>query len=214
MIGQNSGFPRPNSRGCLPRPFPLIAVCLRADLSTALAMSAPQTVQEFLALVHQSSLVPEPDLEQFLQKHATAARGRPGVLAGLLIEEGLLTHFQADQLLRGRWRRFSIGRYKVLEQIGTGGFGSVYLCEHLHMRRKVAVKILPLVRANDGTCLERFYREARAVAALNHPNIVRAYDVGQENNLHFLAMEYVEGVTLHELVSHNGTLEPLQAVHY
>lgn len=177
-------------------------------------MPAPQTVPDFLALLRQSSLLTDANLDKFLDKHSTALRGRPGALAGLLIEAGLLTHFQADQLLRGKWRRFSIGRYTVLDQIGTGGFGSVYLCEHRHMRRKVAVKILPMIRANDNSCLERFYREARAVAALNHPNIVRAYDVGQEQNLHFLAMEYVDGVTLHELVSQRGPLEPLRAVHY
>src|SRR5262245_45437205 len=109
-------------------------------------MPAPQTVPDFLALLRQSSLVAEATLEQFLKKHPSALRGRPSAMAGLLTDEGLLTHFQADQLLRGKWRRFSIGRYTVLEQIGTGGFGSVYLCEHRHMRRKVAVKILPVIR--------------------------------------------------------------------
>jgi serine/threonine protein kinase len=179
-------------------------------------MSAPKTVQEFLALVRQSELVPEPLLQEFQQKQQAAIgpAGRPGTVGGLLVEAGLLTHFQADRLLQGKWRRFSIGRYRVLEQIGTGGFGTVYLCEHLHMRRKVAVKVLPLVRAKDDAALERFYREARAVAALNHPNIVRAYDVGQEDNLHFLAMEYVDGVTLHEMVAYRGPLAPVQAVHY
>jgi serine/threonine protein kinase len=179
-------------------------------------MPAPKTVQEFFALVRQSDLVPEPALQEFHQKRR-AAIGRasePGAVGDLLVEAGLLTNFQADQLLQGKWQRFSIGRYRVLEQLGTGGFGTVYLCEHLHMHRKVAVKVLPLVRAKDHVSLERFYREARAVAALNHPNIVRAYDVGQEDNLHFLAMEYVEGVTLHELVTYRGPLAPQQAVHY
>jgi serine/threonine protein kinase len=179
-------------------------------------MPVPKTVPEFLALVRQSGVVAEPLLERFLKEQGTAVSdtARPGALAGLLMQAGLLTHFQADQLLQGKWRRFSIGRYRVLEQIGSGGFGSVYLCEHLHMRRKVAVKVLPLVQAKDATSLQRFYREARAVAALNHPNIVRAYDVGQEENLHFLAMEYVDGVTLHDLVAWRGPLEPLQTVQY
>src|SRR5207247_5138946 len=99
----------------------------------------------------------------------------PGKLAGILVRDGILTHFQAEQFLLGRWRRFTIGKYKVLERLGSGGMGSVYLCEHKFMRRRAAVKVLPHAKAEDPAALERFYREARAVAALDHPNLVRAY---------------------------------------
>ena len=92
----------------------------------------------------------------------------------------LLTYFQAEQFLQGKWKRFTIGKYKVLERLGAGGMGSVYLCEHKLMRRRVAVKVLPTAKADDPSSLERFYREARAVAALDHPNIVRAYDIDQD----------------------------------
>src|SRR3989442_406990 len=82
------------------------------------------------------------------------------------------------------------------------------------MRRRAAVKVLPTARASDPSALERFYREARAVAALDHPNIVRAYDIDQEDNLHFLVMEYVDGTSLQELVKKSGPLEPGRSAHY
>ncbi len=179
-------------------------------------MTAPATTHEFFALVEQSGLVRRETLAQFSQKKRTAVARAETVrqAANLLIAEGLLTHFQADSIIQGKWRRFTIGRYRVLDQLGSGGMGQVYLCEHLHMKRRVAIKVLPMAKVKDGSALERFYREARATAALNHPNIVRSYDIGEEDNLHFLVMEYVEGSTLQEIVKRQGPLEPLAVVNY
>ncbi|MCS7017446.1 MAG: serine/threonine protein kinase, partial [Gemmatales bacterium] len=109
---------------------------------------------------------------------------------------------------------FTIGKYKVLEKLGSGGMGQVFLCEHLLMRRRVAIKVLPTSKAQDPAGLERFYREARAIAAVDHPNLVRAYDIDQADNLHFLVMEYVDGVSLQELVKKVGPLPVLRACHY
>src|SRR5207302_8352959 len=130
---------------------------------------------------------------------ASALPAEPGKLAGVLVRDGVLTRFQADQFMLGKYRGFTIGKYKVLEQLGSGGMGSVYLCEHTLMRRRVAVKVLPKTKAEDPAALERFFREARAVAALDHPNIVRAFDIDQEDNLHFLVMEFVDGSSLQEI---------------
>ena len=125
----------------------------------------------------------------------------------MLVRDGMLTHFQAEQLLQGKCKRFTIGKYKVLEKLGAGGMGQVFLCEHKLMRRRVAVKVLPTAKAEDPSSLERFYREARAAAALDHPNIVRAYDIDQDENLHFLVMEYVDGTNLQDLVKKVGPLD-------
>jgi serine/threonine protein kinase len=92
--------------------------------------------------------------------------------------------------------------------------GSVYLCEHLFMRRRVAVKVLPTAKAEDPSALERFYREARAVAALDHPNIVRAYDIDQDDKLHFLVMEYIDGSSLQEIVKRHGPMEVRRVANY
>jgi serine/threonine-protein kinase len=83
---------------------------------------------------------------------------------------------------------------------------SVYLAEHELMKRRVAIKVLPPNRVNDASYLERFRLEARAVARLDDPNIVRAYDIDNEGNTHYIVMEYVEGQDLHQLVSQNGPL--------
>ena len=95
----------------------------------------------------------------------------------------------------------------MLEKLGAGGMGQVFLCEHKLMRRRVAVKVLPIAKADDPASLDRFYREARAVAAVDHPNIVRAYDIDQDENLHFLVMEYVDGTNLQDLVKKFGPLD-------
>src|SRR5262245_33336268 len=129
-------------------------------------MPSPTTNEEFLELVKRSGVVEERRLKAHLDRLAAAGTlpRDPISLASQLVEDGVLTQFQAEQFLLGKWRRFTIGKYKVLERLGSGGMGSVYLCEHLLMRRRVAVKVLPAAKAEDASSLERFYREARAVA--------------------------------------------------
>src|SRR5215813_3240930 len=138
-------------------------------------MPAPNSIDEFLDVVRKSGVVDEKRLQSQLDKLRAAGQlpTEPTKLAGLLVRDGVLTHFQAEQFLQGKWRRFTIGKYKVLERLGQGGMGSVYLCEHKFMRRRAAVKVLPSAKAEESSALERFYREARAAAALDHPNIVR-----------------------------------------
>jgi eukaryotic-like serine/threonine-protein kinase len=179
-------------------------------------MAAPASAEEFMELVRKSGVVDEKRLDTYVQglRSGGAFPDEPGKMAGLMVRDGLLTHFQAEQFLLGKWRRFTIGKYKVLERLGSGGMGSVYLCEHKFMRRRVAVKVLPAAKAEDPASLERFYREARAAAALDHPNIVRAYDIDQDENLHFLVMEYVDGASLQEIIKKSGPMNMLRAAHY
>lgn len=180
------------------------------------SMPSPQTVNEFLDLTQRSNLVDQGRLSAYIEslRASSSLPPEPVATAELLVRDGLLTRFQAEQLLQGKWKRFTIGKYKVLERLGAGGMGSVYLCEHIMMRRRVAVKVLPTAKAEDPAALERFYREARAVAALDHPNIVRAYDIDQDEKLHFLVMEHVDGSSLQDIVKKHGPLEVLRAAHY
>ncbi|HJZ53676.1 MAG TPA: protein kinase [Gemmataceae bacterium] len=179
-------------------------------------MPAPASVQELLDLVQKSGVADEGRLKTYLSRleEEGLVPTDPSKLAGQLVRDGLLTYFQAEQILQGKWKRFSIGKYKVLERLGAGGMGTVFLCEHKLMRRRVAVKVLPIPKAEDKASLERFYREARAVAAVDHPNIVRAYDIDQDDNLHFLVMEYVDGTNLQDLVKKSGPLDVQRACHY
>lgn len=181
-------------------------------------MPAPATVAEFLDLARKSGLVPDARLNELIDRHRAAATlpQTTDQFAALLVREGLLTFFQAKQLKLGRYKRFTIGsKYRLLELIGAGGMGAVYLCEHTLMKRLVALKVLPVEKLEDQSgSLERFHREARAVAALDHPNIVRAYDIDQHEKLHFLVMEYVDGNSLQEIIARHGPMDPVRAAHY
>jgi serine/threonine protein kinase len=179
-------------------------------------MAVPSTSLEFIELVRKSGVLDEPRLAAYVERLQRAGElpPQPGKLAGLMFRDRLLTHFQAENFLHGRWKRFTIGKYRVLERIATGGMGTVYLCEHQFMRRRAAVKVLPAAKASDPTSLERFYREARAVAALDHPNIVRAYDVDKDDGLNYLVMEYVDGSSLQDIVKKHGPFDPVRAAHY
>ena len=180
-------------------------------------MPAPTTIDGFLELGFKSGL-----LEQETVKSVRSSWNRSGPdpqtpreLADALIHEGVLTHFQAEKLIAGRWRGFLIcDKYRLLERLGAGGMGAVYLCEHIKMGRKVALKILPVQQAEDPSSLARFYREARAVARLDHPNIVRAHDIDHDDKLHFIVLEFVDGSNLHDFIRRNGTLSPERAAHF
>jgi serine/threonine protein kinase len=177
-------------------------------------MPAPTTVAEFIDLVQKSGVVDAPRLTAYVDLLRDSMPADPTKLASMMVRDGHLTLFQREQILQGKWKRFTIGKYKVLERLGQGGMGQVYLCEHKVMRRKVAVKVLPTAKAGDGSSLERFHREARAVAALDHPNLVRAFDIDQDGDLNYLVMEYVDGASLQEMVKKGGPLDPTRACHY
>lgn len=104
-----------------------------------------------------------------------------------------------------------IGDYAIRELIGSGGMGQVFLAEHTRMQRLVAVKMLPVERMKDEVAVSRFYDEVRAASRLMHPNIVTAFDAGESDDVHYLAMEYVDGQTLTKLVSQKGPLPVSEA---
>jgi eukaryotic-like serine/threonine-protein kinase len=179
-------------------------------------MPVPSTVDDLLGFVRQSGVVDSERLGAYLAqlRAATIMPNEPEALARRLICDGMLTCFQAEQLLQGRWRGFTLGKYRILERLGAGGMSSVYLGEHLLMRRRVAIKVLPVALAEDPWFVQQFYHEARTIGALDHPNVVRAHDVDRERELHFLVLEYVDGASLQQIVSKQGPLAVSRAAHY
>ena len=95
----------------------------------------------------------------------------------------------------------TIDRYKIVEKLGEGGMGEVYLAEDSSLHRKVALKFLPAYLEHDETARKRFIREARSAAAIDHPCICKIYEVGDVEGRHFIVMEYVEGETLKDKMS-------------
>jgi serine/threonine protein kinase len=179
-------------------------------------MSVPTSVEELFQLIRKSGMIEDQKLTAYVQRR-TSGRGladNPRDMAEAMIADGLITNFQAEQFLLGKWRGFTIGKYKLLERIGVGGMGQVFLCEHLFMKRRVAIKVLPPAKAEQPAALGRFYREARAAGSLEHPNIVRTHDIDQDGNLHFIVMEYVDGSNLLDVVKKFGPMDIGRAADY
>lgn len=183
-------------------------------------MTIKLTPASFLLCVRQSGLVDLPRLESALaelDRQHVDQNDTTGLAQGL-VQLGVLTEWQAEKLLQGRHKGFILGRYKLLSLLGAGEMSAVYLAEHTLLERRCAIKVLPGNKVKDTSYLGRFHREAKAVALLNHPNIVRAYDVDQQfdsgSEIHFLVMEFVEGENIERIVSEKGPLDFAQAADY
>ncbi|MGB8853673.1 MAG: serine/threonine-protein kinase [Pirellulales bacterium] len=175
---------------------------------------ASPTIADFLETVRKSGLLDAARLDEATAAWPDRSGPLPDELVQSLIDAELLTKWQTDQLRRGRHKGFVLGKYRLLRLIGAGGMSSVYLGEHTTLHSKVAIKVLPIKRVDQSSYLARFEREAQASARLNHPNIVRAFDLDTSGSIHFIAMEYVAGIDLHAKVKQDGPLPLRQAVDF
>lgn len=173
-------------------------------------MSEP-SAKSFLKLLEMSGIVGKDELKPAIES-INQKRKESGVpitapaLASHLIESGLITEWHSEYLLAGKYKGFFLGKYKLLSHLGTGGMSKVYLAEHKISGQLRAIKVLPSKKVDDKSYLDRFYLEARAAASLNHPNVVRMYDICNEGKTHYMVMEYVKGQDLMEIVTKNGPL--------
>jgi serine/threonine-protein kinase len=138
----------------------------------------------------------------------------PKKLGEILIEKGYLTPEQAVQLAKAQVANISAGSsklsipgYELISRIGQGAMGTVYKAKQVSMDRIVAIKVLSSKYSKDRTFVERFLREARAVAKLNHENIISGYDVGEANGHHYFVMEFVDGAPVTSLMKKEGRLD-------
>jgi serine/threonine-protein kinase len=132
-------------------------------------------------------------------------------LARQAVQMDALTVWQAQQLLAGRTGGYKVDRYVLLDLIGQGGMGRVYLARDTRLHRRVALKILSPERVNNPRAIARFQREARVGAQLQHENLVRVYDFGESNARYYLVMEYIDGKTIGNLISEQGPMPPAAA---
>jgi serine/threonine-protein kinase len=179
---------------------------------------ARPTLEVYLDLLRRSGLVEKGQLDAVLvdlrNEAGSQAAFDADCIANRLVGYGLITRWQAEKLMEGRHKGFFLGKYKLLDHLGTGGMSSVYLAEHVLMQRRVAIKVLPRNRVEDTSYLARFHREAQAAAALDHRNIVRAYDVDNDGSVHYFVMEYIEGRDLQQIVKEDGPLSFVVAAEY
>lgn len=176
------------------------------------------TAERIQELIEKSRLVDAAPLQEAFdrirEKHSGSLPSDPVAVCKELEDLGLVTRWQSEKILQGKYKGFFLGRHKLLGHLGSGGMSSVYLAEHLGMKHKRAIKVLPKSKLGNNSYLERFQREAKAIASLNHPNIVRAYDIDNEKDTHYLVMEYVEGADMQTLVRKHGPLPYAIAAHY
>ncbi|MCL2711356.1 MAG: serine/threonine protein kinase [Planctomycetaceae bacterium] len=161
-------------------------------------------VPQFIDNIRRSGLVESAKLDEALavidSEYETDNLDDPAFIADQLVHQYVLTAWQSRQLLKGRYKGFFLRQYKILGHLGSGGMSSVFLAEHILMQRRVAVKVLPRKRLEKAIYLERFIREAQAIAALDHPNIIRAYDFDNEGDIHYIIMEYFPAENLQTIV--------------
>jgi response regulator RpfG family c-di-GMP phosphodiesterase len=177
----------------------------------------------FLSKIVQLGLLPADVVDHFLseRENRLAEYASDTQVGHALVQAGLLTNYQLDRILSGSTHGLVLGNYRVLDTLGSGGMGVVFLAEHSLMKRRVAVKVLPVDDDCPPSVKQRFYAEMRVLAELCHAHIVMAFDAGEVvpadqtlPALIYLVMELVEGGDLERHVLENGRCDVRTACKY
>ena len=172
------------------------------------------TVQNVYGLLLRSKLMSVDEAKSMFARWHQEAKDSAGNLAQFaswMVAQKYLTEYQAQLLARGHAEGFFLNEYKILERLGKGRMAGVYKAQH-QLGQIVAIKVLPPSKAQDANMLGRFHREARLALRLKHPNIVRTFQTGTVEDLHYIVMEHLEGETLEEVLTRRGKLPPGEAV--
>ena len=181
-------------------------------------MASHTSVRDYSALLAKSKLLPVEEVESVYKRWKEETHGQDDQVDSFckfLVSRRALTEWQAAMLRRGRPDGFFIAGYKILDRIGKGQMGGVYKAVH-NLGQIVALKILPSSKAKDQHILGRFQREARLLTQLDHPNVVRAFQVGEGSGINYIAMEFIEGESLDETLTRRKRLpwaETVRLVH-
>jgi serine/threonine-protein kinase len=175
----------------------------------------PITCAQLVERLGLSGLLPAGEVETLQKSLSAEQSAQPApTLASDLVRQQKLTQFQADALSADVQLKLVYGEYTVLEKIGEGGMGVVYKAQNRRLKRIVALKALhPHITKNE-EAVRRFKREVEVSSRLSHPNIVTAYDYNQEDGVHYLVMDYVDGVDLFRLVKTQGPQSADRALDY
>ncbi len=170
---------------------------------------------DLLAVIRHSGVLTERQLEDIRGKMLKGNYPFDSLeLAEKLVREKILTSYQANRLLKNKPHGLAVGRYVILDRIGSGSMGRVYKASHRLMGRVVAIKIVAPEIAGNARIVARFQREMKLVGRLDHPNVVRAFDADQLGQILFIVMEYVDGESLTQKLRAEGPLDPADVVNY
>lgn len=159
------------------------------------------SLDEFLTRLEGSSLLQRDEVQALLDQLPAAEQPGDGTeLARLLVKLHKLTSFQAQVIHAGKGQSLVLGNYVITDKLGQGGMGWVFKAEHRRMSRIVALKVLSPAVVKTPEAVQRFHREVKAAARLEHQNIVTAYDADEARGTHFMVMQFVAGTDLNELV--------------
>ena len=172
------------------------------------------SVRDYCTLLVKSKLLPADEVEAQRRRWKDESRGTDDQVEAFrkfLVAKKHLTEYQSVMLWRGHAEGFFLGGYKILDRIGKGQMGGVYKAVH-GVGQPVALKILAGSKARDAHILGRFQREARLLTQLEHPNVVKAFQVGDVDGVHYIVMEILDGETLDEILARRKKLPPGEAV--
>ena len=177
--------------------------------------AASQTVEKYCALLIRSRLLSQDELKESFRRWQETTKGNVNDDADsfrrFLVARNRLTEYQSHLLMRGHAEGYFIDQYKILDLIGKGRMAGVYKAVHAS-GQVVAVKVLPPSKAKDPATLSRFLREGNMLTKLDHPNVVRAFQIGEVNGRHYIVMEYLEGEPLDEMLERRRRLPVIEAV--
>jgi serine/threonine protein kinase len=168
----------------------------------------------FLETLRQYNLLEHEQLDRLTAELNLSAFSDARSLADELCRRGLLTSFQADEVLQGRAAELVLGPYVLRDKLGEGGMGAVYRALHTKLKAVRAIKIIHPDAVTSKRAVERFYRESQAVARLKHPNIILAHDANEDAGRHYFVMEYAPGRDLSRLLRERGRLPVAEACEY
>jgi len=169
-------------------------------------MSAPVVTNRFLKLLSKSNLLSSDMIDKAIHQLELDQCETPQEAAQRLVKQRLITPFQAERLLAGRSRGFFIDEYKIREILGVGGMGCIYVAENLKNKERVALKVLTSNNELDAGMLTRLKLEAQAGIKLNHPHVLKTHKIANTGAVLYVAMEFVKGVSLHEVIALGGPI--------